>query len=45
MIGEKDDSIQKYNKAIYDLFWAHIEVKNETSLYDYIKKNGTDSKI
>ena len=39
MIEQKDDSIQKYNKDIYDLFWAHIEVKNETALYDYIKKN------
>ena len=39
MIEQKDDSIQKYNKDIYDLFWAHIEVKNETALYDYVKKN------
>lgn len=45
MTEEKDDLIQKYNKDIYNLFWAHIEVKNETSLYDYIKKNFNCSKF
>lgn len=45
MIEEKNNNIQKYNKDIYDLFWAHIEVKNETSLYQYIKENFNCSKF
>lgn len=39
MIQEKDNIIQKYNKDVYNLVWTKLEVKNETSLYHYIKKN------
>ena len=39
MIEEKNDILQKYNKDVYNLVWAKLEVKNETDLYNHIKKN------
>ena len=38
MIEEKNNIIQKYNKDVYNIVWAKLEVRNETILYHYIKK-------